>query len=192
MTTLDTTTNNRFEWGVIFIGAAIACGISIVMMQFGSVIGLSADGAYAGLEDMAMWGVVATGIWILWVQLLASLAGGYTAGYLRRPTPTFKAHENELHDGFYGFGVWAVSTIAVFIAISIAAMAATYVEIQTDAFDVNETMSDSDKNTAIIFAFVTGATSLLSAVAAWWAATMGGDHRAQGVDFSAHLTFKKK
>jgi hypothetical protein len=160
-------------------------------MQFGSVIGLSADGALAGLEDMAMWGIVATGIWILWVQLLASLAGGYSAGYLRRPTPAYKPYENELHDGFYGFAVWALSTIAVFIALSIAAMVATYVEIQTEAFDVDGVMSDSEQNSAIIFAFVAGSTSLLSAVAAWWAATMGGDHRAKGVDFSAHLTFKK-
>lgn len=185
-------TNPGFEWGVIFAGAAVACAISIVLMQFGSVIGLSADGPLIQLEDMATWAVIATGIWILWVQLLASLAGGYSAGYLRRPTPAYKPHENELHDGFYGFAVWAISTIAVFTAISIAAISATYIEVETGIYNVDGTMSDSEKNTAIIFAFITGATSLLSAVAAWWAATMGGDHRAQGTDFSTYLSFKKK
>lgn len=138
-------TNPGFEWGVIFAGAAVACAISIVLMQFGSVIGLSADGPLTQLEDMATWAVIATGIWILWVQLLASLAGGYSAGYLRRPTPAYKPHENELHDGFYGFAVWAISTIAVFTAISIAAISATYIEVETGIYNVDGTMSDSEK-----------------------------------------------
>lgn len=183
-----------FEWSVVFAGTVIACAISIVMMSFGSVIGLSADAPLRGEANLAAWSVIISGIWILWVQLLASLAGGYTAGYLRRPSASFTAHENELHDGLYGFTVWATSTVLVFVGVSVAVMMAGFLVAQpeVDPEIANTVMTDTEQNTAIIFAFVTGATALLSGVAAWWAATMGGEHRALGTDFSHYVSFKAK
>jgi len=51
-------------------------------------------------------------------------------------------------------------------------------------------LTEGERNTAIIFAFITGATSIVSAAAAWWAGTVGGDHRDQGTDFSTHFSFR--
>ena len=180
------------SWGAIFAGSVIACGISIVMMQFGSAIGLSQDSPFEGEANLAAWSVIATGIWVLWIQLLASLAGGYAAGYMRTPALSASEHENEMHDGLHGFAVWALSTIGVFIVVSLAAFAANYITIAAGTYEPPGDMSDTEQNTAIIYAFVMGATSLLSAVAAWWAATMGGDHRIKGTDFSHALSFKKR
>ena len=192
MVTKVETHTSSVSWGAIFAGSVIACGISIVMMQFGSAIGLSSDTPFEGEANLAAWSVIATGIWVLWIQLLASLAGGYAAGYMRTPSLTALAHENEMHDGLHGFAVWAFSTILVFIAVSLAAFGASYISIAAGSYEPPADMTDSEQNTAIIYAFVMGATSLLSAVAAWWAATMGGDHRITGVDFSKNLSFKKR
>lgn len=185
------TTTNRFEWSPIFAGAVIAIAISIVLMQFGAVIGLSSDTPLTLEGSLASWEIVATGIWILWVQILSSFAGGYAAGYLRSPTLDYKPHVNELHDGLYGLSVWATSTVAIFIGVAIAAGVAGMIAAEADVPNTVDILTDTEQNTAIIFAFATGAISLASAVAAWWAATMGGDHRFNNVDFSKHLTFKK-
>jgi hypothetical protein len=160
-------------------------------MQFGAAVGLSDDSPLRGEGSLASWGIIATGIWILWVQLLASLAGGYSAGFLRTPTPELPPHQNELKDGFYGLSVWATSTVLVFIGSAAVAAFASYVALANGTYEDPAIMSDYEQNAAIIFAFSLGAISLLSAVASWWAATMAGDHRLKGTDFSQHLSFKK-
>ena len=179
------------QWSVIFAGAAVATAISIVLVQFGSIVGLSADGPLRGEGFTAMKAVLATGIWLLWVQLLASLAGGYIAGSMRSSTPFLSAHENEMRDGIYGLTVWATSTVAVFIALSLAAAGAAYVEVNSAGEQIVDSLTEAEENAAIIFAFFAGATSLVSAGAAWWASVMGGDHREKKVDFSEKLSFKK-
>lgn len=185
------TTPLGMQWSVIFSGAAAACAISIVLMQFGSIAGLSTDTPLRGEGSLASWGVIATGIWLLWVQLLASLAGGYIAGAMRSPTEYLSAHENEMRDGIYGLTTWAISTVGVFIVVSLGAAAATYAEIHTPTNEIADELTDNEQNAAIIFAFGAGATSLLSAVAAWWAAVKAGDHRDKKTDFSQNLSFLK-
>lgn len=187
----DTTPHPRFEWGAVMAGAILALAISIVLMQFGSAIGLSATTMFGGNTDIAAWGIITSGIWILWVQLLSSLAGGYLAGRLRTPSTTISEYEVELRDAIAGLSTWAISTVIVFIFVSLGAAFATYLTAMSGTYEVNETLSDSERNTGIIFAFVVGSTSLLSAVAAWWAGSMGGKHRDDNTDFSPYLTFRK-
>lgn len=179
------------QWSTIFAGTAVACAISVVLLQFGSMIGLAADSPLRGEGSIASWGVIATGIWLLWISLLASLAGGYIAGAMRGATPYLTTHENEMRDGIYGLTVWATSTVAAFIVIALASAAAAYVELHTVTDEVIDVVTKEEQNATIIFAFAAGATSLISAAAAWWAATMAGDHRDNKVDFSKQLSFKK-
>lgn len=182
-----------FQWSVIFAGIAIALGLTVVLTQFGGAIGLKADAPLRGEGTIASWGVIAAGIWILWIQLLSSLAGGYAAGYLRVPTPELLPHENELRDGLHGLTVWAASTVLVFIAIGVATLGASLVATQADSAQANEAIEAvkrTKENSAVIFAFAHGATSLLSAVASWWAATKGGDHRLTVADHSTVWSFR--
>ena len=46
---------------------------------------------------------------------------------------------------------------------------------------------ESARKIGVLLAFLTAASLAVSAAAAWWAATMGGKHRDEGVDLS-HLT----
>lgn len=191
MTTISSSSANHFQWSPVFAGTVVALAIVVVLMQFGTAIGLSASAPLRGEGHIASWGVVATGVWILWVQLLASFAGGYSAGYLRTPTPDLKSHQNEITDGFYGLSVWATSAVLVFIGAAIAGVFATYVALASGTYEDPTVLSNSEKNAAIIFAFALGAISLLSAAASWWAATMAGEHRLREADFSSYLSFKK-
>lgn len=186
------TTTTRFGFGAIIAGAVLSLAISIILLQFGSVIGLSSASPLMGEASIAAWGVIAAGIWLLWVQLLASLAGGYVAGRMRPTDASFDGHEQEMRDGIAGMMSWALATVLVFLAIAAAGAYVTIVSIMTDSYVAADALSDAEKNKVIIFAFVAGATSLMSGAAAWWAGTMGGDHRDNNRDFSAELSFKRR
>lgn len=191
-TTHDTHCHHHFEWGVVFAGATVAAAISIVLMQFGSIIGLSSDYIVTGEAGMTHWAVIAIGLWLLAIQLTASATGGYMAGRLRSSTTDLLPHENEVRDGFYGLTVWAASTVAVFIAISAGSAFFVSIEAADGVADLTPDLLDKEQNASIVFAFILGATSLVSAVIAWAAATLGGDHRDTKADHSYCLTFKGK
>jgi hypothetical protein len=50
--------------------------------------------------------------------------------------------------------------------------------------------ADQARIAGVLLAFFTAVTLLLSAVAAWWAAVKGGEHRDQGVDHSALVRWR--
>ncbi len=185
--------NNRFEFSPVFAGAFVAIAISIVLLQFGAAIGLSKENTLSDDASLLTWNVVAVGIWILWVQLISSLAGGYVAGYVHAPNHDYTPHEAEVSDGLYGLSAWALSTVIVFAGISMFVFASGLLEVldTPDSQVPPAEITDAEQNSMIVYAFITGATSLLAAVASWWAATMAGDHRVKNIDFSAHISFRK-
>lgn len=189
--THDTHCHHHFEWGVIFGGTAVATAFSIVLLQFGSIIGLSSDAALNGYADLTHWSVISIALWIMAVQLASSAAGGYMAGRLRAKTPDLTLHENEVRDGFYGLTVWAASTILVFAVVGLGTAFAAMTQVQIeDTIDLTPELMDKEQNATIIFAFILGATSLVSAVLAWAASNMGGHHRDSGIDHSHKMTFR--
>jgi hypothetical protein len=56
-----------------------------------------------------------------------------------------------------------------------------------DAVATLKAQAETARRYAVLFAFLTAASLLVSGVAAWWAATAGGKHRDDGVDHS-HLS----
>lgn len=182
--------HNHFEWSTIFAGSAVALVVTLVLSQFGSAIGLATDGPL--FEDVSLmhWAVIATGIWLLWVQLISSVLGGYISGRMRCKTPEFTPHENELRDGIYGLVTWAVSSFGVIIGVGLVAGFSMLVDAINGPLAVVDDLTDKEQNAAVIGAFLLGSVSLLSAVASWWAATVGGDHRDKGTDFTRCITFR--
>lgn len=175
----------------IIAGTAIALAISIILLHFGSMMGLAlapdaelnADTAYGQVITICLWG--------LWVQVLASLIGGYIAGIIRAPAVGSSTHEREMRDGIHGLTVWAFGTVlaAIGAAVMIAMAALTpegeaQIGRAASILDINETA-------AVITGFSTAAVSLVSAVAAWFAATKGGEHRDEGTDLSRYVSFRK-
>jgi hypothetical protein len=62
----------------------------------------------------------------------------------------------------------------------------TMTQISAGAQKVRQA-ADKARKAGVLLAFLTAASLALSAAAAWWAASMGGKHRNEGVDLS-HLT----
>lgn len=126
------------EWSAIFGGTALSAAISTLLTTFGSAIGLS----LVSVEPSRSTGVTALAIagalWILWVTVTASAAGGYLAGRMRRPAADASKHERHVRDGAHGLIVWAVgallvAALAASSAVSLARTAATGVASATTA-----------------------------------------------------------
>lgn len=187
--------SSYISWGSILAGAVVTCAISAVLLHFGAAIGLTATREFAPDEAVRTGVVVTIGIWIMWVQVLSSLAGGYLAGRMRTAVTGTNNHEREVRDGIHGLVVWAVATVAVAVGAAIlSALTALAPADATEAKSAAQIAADivnTQKNAAVIFAFLTASGSLVAGVASWWAATKGGDHRDNQVDLGRHLSFQK-
>jgi len=188
-------TQSYVSWGAILAGAAVATSISIVLLQFGTAIGLASVTDITPDTTISAWGVFAVGFWLLWVQLIASVLGGYLAGRLRTRISDATEQEVEIRDGAHGLLVWATGTLAVAasaaVVAALAAMAPGAADAATPATMITDTpeILAREKTLTVLYAFFAGATSFVSAVAAWFAATKGGDHRDNNVD-SSDLSFR--
>lgn len=188
---MDSSSSSYVDLPAIIAGTILALAISLVFLQFGSAIGLSISAKTEWEEGSAFGRMLATGLWILWIQILASLAGGYLAGRMRRPVAGGAEHEREMRDGMHGLLVWASGTIAVAVGAAIAAALASLAPETAAAAERTEALIRLEENAAIIIAFTAAATSFISAVAAWWAATMGGEHRDNAIDHSRYVSFRR-
>ncbi|MFT3972382.1 MAG: hypothetical protein QM699_02700 [Amaricoccus sp.] len=74
------------EWGAILAGAVLTVTLSLVLLTFGSAVGLSASSFQPGQGVSLFWFGIASGIWFIWVAITSFGAGGYLAGRLRRLT----------------------------------------------------------------------------------------------------------
>lgn len=119
-------TRSYVDWPAIFAGTVLAAAISFVLLTFGSAVGLSLTSAYEGEGMSLFWFAIAAALWLLWVQISASVAGGYIAGRMRRRHGDATEYESDIRDGSHGLVVWGLSTlVAGFIAYSGAIGAAS-------------------------------------------------------------------
>ena len=58
------------------------------------------------------------------------------------------------------------------------------------AADKAKQMAESARKAGILVAFLTAASLAISAAAAWWAATVGGKHRDEGIDLSHFVAWR--
>ncbi|PZP57381.1 MAG: hypothetical protein DI586_00380 [Micavibrio aeruginosavorus] len=180
------------EWSAIFAGAVLASALSLVMLQFGAVVGVADMNAFTDSVsniEITPARLIMAALYILIIQVLASMLGGYVAGRMRAPISAATEHEKEVRDGVHGVLVWATATLAV--AVSVALMGA-FAQIAIDQpAEVNtaQEVLDQQHRTAILLSFAAASTSLVSGVAAWVAGVKGGDHRDLGIDFGRHITF---
>jgi hypothetical protein len=184
--------HSNVDLPAIIAGTAVALAISIILLHFGQIIGFTLTPEEAWDPETVAGQVITICLWGLWVQLLSSLVGGYITGRVRAPVEGASAHEREMRDGIHGLSVWAFGTVSIAIgAAVVAALAATSPEAQEQAELAAEVLQRNE-TVAVIAAFSTASVSLVSAVASWWAATKGGEHRDDGVDMSRQFSFRKK
>lgn len=104
-------TNSYIDWPAILAGVVLASAISLILLTFGSAIGLSMTSAREGQSASLFWMAVVGGLWILWVQLMASSAGAYLTGRMRRRIGDASEHESDIRDGSNGLVMWGLATL---------------------------------------------------------------------------------
>jgi hypothetical protein len=99
------------DWCAVFAGTVIAAAISLVLLTFGSAIGLSMVSPYEGEgASRATW-AIALGLWVIWVVVSSNLAGGYVAGRMRRRVGDATEQESDVRDGVHGLAVWGLGVL---------------------------------------------------------------------------------
>lgn len=107
----DADTRSYVDWPAIFAGILLATAISVVLLTFGSAVGLSFVNFRAGPDVSAIWIAIAAASWLLWVQVSSFMAGGYLTGRMRRRAGDASEHEVDVRDGAHGLIVWAGASV---------------------------------------------------------------------------------
>jgi len=99
------------SWGAVFAGGVAAAGITLILIMLGAGLGFSSISPWAGDSMSATGLAVAAGIWLVIVQWLSSIVGGYVAGRLRTKWADHHSDEVFFRDTAHGFLAWGVATI---------------------------------------------------------------------------------
>ena len=98
-------------WAAIFAGAAAAAVLSLILLILGTGLGLSALSPWANEGASGKTLGISTGLWVIFMQLAASVLGGYIAGRLRTRWLNLDTDEVVFRDSAHGFLAWAVATL---------------------------------------------------------------------------------
>lgn len=197
------------EWGAVFAGASIATAAGLILLTFGAALGLTVTSPYEGEGLSPVAFAIAAGLYFLWVQVMCFYVGGYVTGRLRRRAPEASEYETDVWDGLHGLVCWAVSVVAAvviaFVGIGgigeasqapnteLAASVSRVVDEQVDEAAAGEEPNAASTATAaerraeivrklaVISAFITAASMLVGAIAAFYGAHSGGNHRDKNV-----------
>jgi hypothetical protein len=107
----DAATGSYVDWPAIFAGTVLASAISLLLLTFGSAIGLSLTSAHEGSGISLMGFSIAAALWLVWVQVSGFMAGGYLTGRLRRRNYDATEDESDIRDGAHGLTVWALGVL---------------------------------------------------------------------------------
>lgn len=99
------------DWPAIFAGIVFASAISLVLISFGSAIGLNFVDFNAREGASPIFIGIAAASWFLWVQISSFMAGGYLTGRLRRRHFDASEEESDVRDGAHGLLVWGGAMI---------------------------------------------------------------------------------
>jgi hypothetical protein len=123
----DADTRSYLDWPAVFAGAVVASAISLVLVTFGSAIGLSLTSPFDNTGMSAVGLAIALGLWLVWVQVSSFMAGGYVTGRMRRRAYDATEHESDVRDGMHGLVMWGTGVLvgALFLALSAGGAATT-------------------------------------------------------------------
>lgn len=131
------------SWSAVIAGAVAAGALTAALLVLGSAFGFASFSPFAGDGlDLLTIGIV-TVIWLVLVQFLASVLGGYLAGRLRGRW-SITSDEVFFRDTAHGLLTWALSTILVFAVLGASAAGAGAVGTHAAATVVATAEEDAD------------------------------------------------
>jgi hypothetical protein len=114
-----TGTKSYVEWGAVIAGAIAADAVALVLLTFGSAIGLTALSPWTATSTSLKAVGLGAAVWFLFVTLWSFAMGGYLAGRLRHKWNDAALSEIQFRDGAHGLLVWALAVLlGAFLAAS--------------------------------------------------------------------------
>lgn len=118
------TATSFLQWTPVFAGALVAAAVSVILIAFGSAIGLSIVSSSPTWRDASPVLALLSGVYLVLTAVVSFGLGGYVAGRLReRWHPGAHNDVVEFRDGTHGVVAWAMAVL--FIALILAASAAS-------------------------------------------------------------------
>jgi hypothetical protein len=99
------------SWAAVAAGAIASCALTLVLLAFGTGLGLSVVSPWAGYGVSATTFKIGTGLYLLVIAMLSSSIGGYIAGRLRTRWVGVNSDEVYFRDTAHGFIAWAFATV---------------------------------------------------------------------------------
>jgi hypothetical protein len=118
------------SWAAVAAGAFVAAALSVTLLALGMGLGLSSVSPWSNAGASATTIGVATIVWLILMQLVASATGGYISGRLRTKWVNVHTDEVFFRDTAHGFLAWAVGIVigAAFLASAAASLVGTTVQ----------------------------------------------------------------
>jgi hypothetical protein len=119
------------HWTPVIAGALVASALSLVLIAFGTSLGLSVASTAPTWRDTSPTLTLLSGLYLVLTALVSSGFGGYVAGRLRATwDPELHREFAEFRDGTHGLLSWA---LAVVISGLVAAVVATAISSKSVA-----------------------------------------------------------
>jgi len=101
----------RLEWTGIIAGALVAAALSVIIVTFGTAVGLGVSSASPTWRDasIALW--LLSGLFLILQSLISFGCGGYFVARVRSPYRSTDTEEVERRDGFHGVASWALAVL---------------------------------------------------------------------------------
>lgn len=135
------------EWPAIFAGAFATASTSLVLLAFGSAIGLTAVSPWSADSTSLRALGVGAALWFLLIVIWSFALGGYLAGRLRHRLEQTTPSEMRFRDGSHGLLVWALTIVFAVIlgAAGLSSLGGGLIEATKDrqsAFNPTSIASD--------------------------------------------------
>lgn len=114
------------HWGPVIAGALVASAFSLVLITFGTSLGLAVASTAPTWRDTSPVLALASGVYLVLTAIVSFGFGGYVAGRLRRSWHT-ALHRDfvEFRDGAHGLTAWALAVMITALAAAVIAGTAT-------------------------------------------------------------------
>ena len=99
------------SWAAVAAGAVAACAVTLLLIAFGTGLGLSVVSPWSGSGISATSFKIGTGLYFVVMAMMSSAIGGYLAGRLRNKWIGVHADEVYFRDTAHGFLAWAFASV---------------------------------------------------------------------------------
>ena len=103
--------HSAISWSAILGGAVAALAASLALLVLGAGLGLVTTSPWQNFNDAAADFTIKAAIWLIFMQWVSSVLGGYLTGRLRTKWRDVPADEIHFRDSAHGFLAWALATV---------------------------------------------------------------------------------